>query len=96
MFGVNRLRIILILLAMVCYLGGISSVIAFSIHRGSVQLDMVFVLLCIIIVNTVSARYLYRRASTRKQELALFGLIGNVTAILAYWLWKNATTPLEP
>jgi hypothetical protein len=37
------------------------------------------------VINGLCANYLYRKATNKKAEWALFGFLGNVTALLVFW-----------
>lgn len=84
------MRVFLIILNFLCYLGGIISIIAFFVREGRIRLDLIAMLLVIILVNYFCARYLYAKASKSKMEWALFGFIGNFNAILFYWIYAAA------
>ncbi len=53
------------------------------------SLSEVLWFLAIIAVNFICARYLYIKAERSKQEWALFGFIGNLTALMIFFLFKD-------
>jgi len=72
------MRVFLIILNFLFYLGGISSIVAFSMDEDRPQFDLIAMLFLITLVNFFCARYLYKKASKTKMEWALFGFIGNL------------------
>ena len=40
-----------------------------------------------LLVNIICAKYLYSKAQDKKTEWALFGLLGNINALLIFWFW---------
>jgi len=83
------MRVFLISVVVPPHVGGITSIIAFSVHHGSIPKNIIGSFLFILLINILSARYLYAQASTHKLEWALFGLVGNMNAIFFHWLWKR-------
>ena len=75
-----------------CYVGGILSIPVVSLLHGSIPKDIVVTFLFILLINILSARYLYAKASTHKLEWALFGLLGNVNALFFHWLWTRISS----
>jgi hypothetical protein len=86
------MRVFLIVLVILSYLSGVTAIITYSVDGGSLRIDMLGIMLVVVIINILSARYLYLRAPTKKVEWALFGLVGNVNAILFFWVWKRITS----
>lgn len=84
------MRLFLIVLVVLSYLGGISSIIAFTIHEGRPQYDMILMMCFISILNAWCARYLYKKTSKNKTEWELFAFMGNVNAIFVHWLYISA------
>jgi hypothetical protein len=80
------MRLFLISVVIICYVGGIISIVVFSVHHGSIPKNIIGTFLFVLLINILSARYLYAKASTHKLEWALFGLIGNINAIFFHWL----------
>lgn len=74
-------KISLIILNIICWSGAIASTIA---HFQNGNDNALAVLLLIVVINAVCARYLYTKAETNRIEWALFGLVGNWVAIVAY------------
>lgn len=58
---------------------------------GKLHFDVIILSIALIIVNSLCARYLYKKADKNKVEWALFGLIGNLTALLCFWNAKRRT-----
>lgn len=45
--------------------------------------------LLIVAVSFVSSLYLYRKAKKRKIVWALFGAIGNINALILFWIYSQ-------
>ena len=86
------MRVFLISVVIASYFGGIISMVVFSVHHGSIPKDIVVTFLFILLINILSARYRYAKASTHKLEWALFGLLGNVNALFFHWLWTRISS----
>jgi hypothetical protein len=91
-----RMRIFLIIFIILNFLGGVGSVIIFSNKEGSIRYDLILMITAIYTVNLICARYLYNKSSSNKIEWALFGILGNVNAIIVFHVkdyvvnqWKN-------
>ena len=69
------------------YIGGVGAIAGISNARGSVPVDIVLVSLIVLVCNAASAIYLYKKATRSKVEWALFGSIGNLNALLFFWLF---------
>jgi len=80
----------LIALVVLGYLGGSSSIIAFTLHEGRSQYDMILLMFFISILNAWCARYLYKKASKNKTECAFFAFFGNINAIFVHCLSVSA------
>ena len=72
------MRIFLIILVILSYLGGIVAAVGISKTRGSVPIDLILVLCLVAFCNVACALYLHKRAASSKIEWALFGAIGNI------------------
>jgi hypothetical protein len=82
------MKIFLYVIVVLAYLGaGISTAMFAREGLLTSGTELSFVLL--IIFNISCARYLYKKANNNKTEWALFGLIGNLTAIVCFWLFKD-------
>ncbi|RII24984.1 MAG: hypothetical protein CXR30_19375 [Geobacter sp.] len=82
------MKIFLYIIVVLSYLGaGISTVMFARNGLLTTQTELSFAAL--IVFNSCCARYLYKKADKNKTEWALFGLIGNLTAIICYWLFKD-------
>jgi cell division protein FtsW (lipid II flippase) len=53
------------------------------------SLSEVIWFLVVIAANFICARYLYNKAERSKHEWALFGFIGNLTALMIFFLFKD-------
>lgn len=56
-------------------------------QSAPIPFDYLFPL--IFVIDILSGRYLYSRAKDKKAEWALFGLLGNITAIIVYWIFNH-------
>jgi hypothetical protein len=70
------LRVFLIILVILSYLGGVGAVAGISNARGFVPIDILLVFFIVTVCNVASAFYLYKKAARSKVEWALFGAIG--------------------
>lgn len=75
--------IILILIAYGCYFG----VILIKPFEIKDILGSIF----LIAVSVVCSRYLYKKENTNKVEWALFGFLGNVSAVFYHWIYRLFT-----
>jgi len=80
-------RIILIFLVILSWGAGI---IAYydSYQMSNMPTYYYFSLPFIIILNILCAKYLHLKAQKKKLEWALFGLLGNINAVLVFWIWS--------
>ena len=85
-FAENQLRYLLITLIVISWGGAAASVILMQKHQDHLPL---FFFPVMAIINGLSAIYLYKKAKTKRVEWALFGFLGNVTALLVFWLVQN-------
>ncbi len=82
------MKIFLYTVVVLAYLGaGIST--AMFARKGLLTIETELSFVALIIFNSCCARYLYKKADKSKIEWALFGLVGNLTAIICYWLFKD-------
>jgi hypothetical protein len=79
--------VFLIILVVLACLGGVGAVVGISKERGTVPVDILFLLCVIFACNIISALYLYKKAGCSKVEWALFGAFGNLNALLFFWLF---------
>ncbi|MDD5492331.1 MAG: hypothetical protein PHV60_06600 [bacterium] len=79
------MKTVLIIIDSLVYLGAILSIYKF---RGQLEAAFYIIMILAVILNIVCALYLYRKAQLNKTEWALFGLIGNLNAILVFWIWR--------
>jgi len=76
---------LLIVIAILAYGGFIVATVKFAVRNGRIDYAEVFSVILLITVNCLCARYLFKKAEKQKVELALFGLIGNLTALFCFW-----------
>ena len=79
------MKIVLILLNCLVYLGAVLSLYKF---RGQLEVAFCIIMILAVILNIICALYLYRKAQRNKTEWALFGLIGNLNSLLVFWIWR--------
>jgi dipeptide/tripeptide permease len=85
----NKMKKFLITIIVLSWLGLLSSAVTFVSH-GTQHISEVLILITILVtVNFLSSRYLFNKAVENKVEWALFGFLGNITAIIFFWLFKN-------
>ena len=84
------MRILLIILIIFQFIGGISAITVFSAHDGKVRIDMIVWMILIIALNAYCARYLYKRATNNKFEWALFCFVASFYAIAIHWIYETA------
>lgn len=89
------MQIIMTILICLSYIGGIISIVAFSIHDGKVRIDMVVIMLLFTVMNSLFARYLYKKVSTNKMAWALLSFIVSFNAIIIHWLYESAKANLK-
>lgn len=83
------MKTFLISVVTLAYMGGIIST-AFFAMDGYLHIEMIISNIALIIFNIICSRYLYKKAHENKVEWALLGSIGNITAILCFWCFKDA------
>jgi peptidoglycan/LPS O-acetylase OafA/YrhL len=85
----NKMKKFLITIIVLSWLGLLSSAVNFVSH-GTQQISEVLILITILVtVNFLSSRYLFNKAVENKVEWALFGFLGNITAIIFFWSFKD-------
>ena len=77
------MKIFLAVLVMVSYVAGFA---ALSLKHTHLPTYILPSLVFVVIVNFFCAWYLYLRAPRNKAEWVLFGLIGNINAVVIFWL----------
>lgn len=82
------MKIFLYVIVLLAYLGAGISIAMFA-RKGLLTIETELSFAALIIFNSSCAIYLYKKAENNKTEWALFGLIGNLTAIICYWLFKD-------
>jgi hypothetical protein len=82
----KMLRIILIILIILSWGGGILSFYD-GYQNANMPTQFYFVFPLILIINVLCAKYLYSKSKKNKTEWALFGLLGNINALLIFWFW---------
>jgi hypothetical protein len=76
---------ILVVIVVLAYAGFFSSTANFAIRDGKFDYKVIISSVFLLTVNCLCARHLYKKAEKNKAEWALFGLIGNLTALLCFW-----------
>jgi len=76
---------LLIAIAILAYGGFIVATVKFAVRNGRIDYAEIFSVILLITVNCLCARYLFKKAEKHKVEWALFGLIGNLTALFCFW-----------
>lgn len=61
----------------------------FAMKVNELQLNVIISSIVLIVVNSLCSAWLYKKANKNKVEWALFGFIGNLTALLSFWLFKD-------
>ena len=90
-----RIRIFLIILIILSFLGGVGSTIAFSRHEESVKVNVILVMITIYVMNLICAFHLFNKSNNNKIEWALFGFLENITAIMVYCAKNYITSRWE-
>lgn len=75
----------LVVIVVLAYAGFFTSAANFVIRDGRIDYVLIILLSLLLVVNCLCARYLYKKAKKYNVEWALFGLIGNLTALLCFW-----------
>lgn len=83
------MKTFLVILVSLSYSCGIGSVIAFGIYKDVIPYKLILSFFFVSVINLAAAKYLFHKSSKCKAEWALLGAIGNINAILIFWLWKN-------
>jgi len=81
------MKYLLITIIIASWLGGVIATLA--IWQRHQDYSALAILPLIAVLDGLCAIYLYKRAGPKKVEWALFGFLGNVTAILVFWLVKD-------
>ena len=79
------MRVILAILVMVSYMAGL---VVLSRKHAHLPAYIVPSLIFVVIINFFCSWYLYMKAARNKVEWALLGLIGNINAVILFWLFK--------
>jgi cell division protein FtsW (lipid II flippase) len=80
---------ILIIVVTLAYGGFLISTAKFATLGDKLHSDVVISSFALIVVNLFCAWYLHKKAKKSKTEWALFGSVGNVTAVICFWLFKD-------
>nr|WP_321400462.1 hypothetical protein [uncultured Desulfobacter sp.] len=87
------MKTFLVILVSLSYSCGIGSIIAFGIYKDVIPYKLILSFFFVSGINLAAAKYLFYKSPKCKAEWALFGAIGNINAILIFWLcgalWKN-------
>ena len=86
----------LIILIVLSLTGGLISVVTGTSFSNNTVIIQILLLVCLLLVNFLCSMYLYKRSSKHKTEWALLGFLGNINALLIFWIinkavpnWKN-------
>ncbi len=71
------------------YTGFFISTAHFAMRENELHLDIITSSVALIVVNLLCSAWLYKKANKNNLEWALFGFIGNLTALLSFWLFKD-------
>jgi len=80
------MKLVLVILIVISWLCGVYVSHFDSFPNRLPSFDYLFIV--IIGVNILCGMYLYSRAAEKKIEWALFGLLGNISVVLIFWLWN--------
>ena len=83
--GTGKMKKIFTAIGVLAYGGFIVATVKFATKDGRIDYTGVFSAILLITVNCLCARYLFKKAEKHKIEWALFGLIGNLTALFCFW-----------
>lgn len=87
-----RMRIFLIIILILNVLGFIGAIVVrSSIHNQQIQNYEIAIWICLLILSSICAYYLYQKTPENKINWALFGFIGNLNAIMFYYCKKYVT-----
>lgn len=84
------MRTFLVVVVILSYLGFVISTVMFAVN-GQLKLNTEVSLFALITFNLCCSRYLYKKAKQNKTEWALFGSIGNLTALICFWSSRRRT-----
>jgi len=84
------MRTFLVVVVILSYLSFVISSVMFAMD-GQLKLNTEVSLFALIIFNLYCSRYLYKKAEKNKVDWALFGSIGNLTALLCFWSSRRRT-----
>jgi hypothetical protein len=76
-----KIRIFLIVFLILNLSCGISALL---LSRNQSNVEKIALLVFILIINAICSNYLYKKAPKDKIEWALFGFMGNLSAIIIY------------
>jgi drug/metabolite transporter (DMT)-like permease len=79
----------LIVVVILGYTGFFISAAQFAMRKNELRLDEIISWIALIAVNLLCSAWLYKKADNNKVEWALFGVIGNLTALISFWLFKD-------
>ena len=89
----DKMKTFLVILVSLSYSSGIGAVIAFGIYKDVIPYKLISCFFFVSVINLGAAKYLFHKSSKCKVEWALFGAIGNINAIMIFWLygvlWKD-------
>ncbi len=79
----------LIAMVILGYTGFFISIAQFAMRKNGLQLDEIMYSMALIAINLLCSAWLYKKVNKNKVEWALFGVIGNLTALITFWLFKD-------
>ncbi len=82
----NKMRYILLALIIAAYGGYFCSMLSRPVEVK----EIIFAVL-VIPISILCSRYLYKKESKNKVEWALFGFLGNVSALFYHWTYRLFT-----
>lgn len=80
-----KMKKFLVVIVLLAYAGFFTSAANFAIRDGKFDYEVIISTIFLLTINCLCARHLYKKAEKNKAEWALFGLIGNLTALLCFW-----------
>jgi len=80
----------LVVVVILLYLGFVISTVMFAMD-GQLKLNTEVSLFALITFNLCCSRHLYKKAEKNKVEWALFGSIGNLTALICFLSSRRRT-----
>lgn len=86
------MKTVLILIDSLAYLGATISIYKF---RRQLEATDYLAMIFVVVLNSVCAYYLYKKAQQNKAEWALLGFAGNLTSLFIFWIWGYVVSKWE-